>query len=275
MPAPACGTGVGAALAGAGTRQCRTPWEAPSSGREGGRGGKPRPLAPDGRQVQGMTRVRSGLGSGHRRARPSRSCVADSCHRHSDSEESRSGVAPGMHSTRKITAITEERAGIRPRRAPSAVSVDAGVPPGASPGSPLPARRRGPDTTRRSPRWSEEADWGGCFAPPARLGGGVTVEGGVVAITAGRNHRDVRGAGEHLIGPPELHRVRRAARLVDGVLAPSWNRTVVWCVFPSRARPAGDVRGPRRSILVSGLGGLVRYVRIGGGRCGITAGPAT
>ena len=193
MPAPACGTGVGAAVAGAGTRQCRTPWEAPSSGREGGRGGKPRPLAPDGRQVQGMTRVRSGLGSGHRRARPSRSCVADSCHRHSDSEESRSGVAPGMHSTRKITAITEERAGIRPRRAPSAVSVDAGVPPGASPGSPLPARRRGPDTTRRSPRWSEEADWGGCFAPPARLGGGVTVEGvsspsrldGTIATCAG------------------------------------------------------------------------------------------
>ena len=53
---------------------------------------KPRPLAPDVRQVEGMTRARSGLGSRRRGGWPSRSCVAGSCHRHSDSEESRSGL---------------------------------------------------------------------------------------------------------------------------------------------------------------------------------------
>ena len=193
--------------------------------------------------------------------------MAGSCLRHSDSEESRSGAPGCSRRTRSrrsrksvralvlgvhyqpISALTRACPLARPR----------GSPARSGPHAPLHAVVRG--------------DSGGCFAPPARLRGGATVESVVVAIRAGRNPRDVRGVGEHLVGASELRQVRRVARLVDGVLAPSWNRTVVGCVFPSRARPAGDVRGPRR--LKSGLGGLVRYVRVGGGRCGITAGPAT
>ena len=67
----------------------------------------------------------------------------------------------------------------------------------------------------------------------------------VVAITAGRNNRDVRGV-EHLVGAPELQPVRRVVPRVDHVAAPSWKATLVRSVFPSRARPAGAVRGPRR-----------------------------
>ena len=104
--------------------------------------------------------------------------------------EERAGTS--MLSTHEVTAITEERAGTRPRRALSAVlCVDAGVPPGAPPG--LAREVRNP--TRRSMRWSGEADSSGCFAPPARLRGGATVESVVVAIRAGRNPRDVRGVG--------------------------------------------------------------------------------
>ena len=67
--------------------------------------------------------------------------------------EERAGTS--MLSTHEVTAITEERAGTRPRRALSAVlCVDAGVPPGAPPG--LAREVRNP--TRRSMRWSGEAD---------------------------------------------------------------------------------------------------------------------